>query len=89
LAALAGQVRKRSASRPEIEIVPFDYPGVDLLVILCGCLRACADKDEVRAAAERHIVIAGQSLAGTPQNEDRLAALLAAEIDLLLPGPGD
>ncbi len=78
-------MRKHTSGREDIEIVPAETPGIDLLLILCGCLRACADKDEIKAAAGSHIIIAGQSLAGTPQNEDRLAVLLAGEIDRLSP----
>jgi hypothetical protein len=83
---LARRVKAHTASRANIEIVPFDSPGIDLLIILCGCLRACADKDEIKAQAGQHLIIASQSLAGTPQNEDRLATMMAAEIDRMLPG---
>jgi hypothetical protein len=65
--------------------VPVGDADIDLAVILCGCLRACADKDETRSLARRYVTIAGESLAGTPQNEDRLAVLLASEIDRLSP----
>ena len=79
-------MKAHTASRANIEIVPFDSPGINLLIILCGCLRACADKDEIKAQAGQHLIIAGQSLAGTAQNEDRLAIMVAAEIDRLLHG---
>ncbi|MGD0354326.1 MAG: hypothetical protein ABSB31_02640 [Dehalococcoidia bacterium] len=69
--------------------MPPDAAGLDLLIILCGCLRACADKEEIRGLAGRHIIIAGESLSGTAQNEDRLATLLAAEIDRFFPPPRD
>jgi len=48
-------------------------------------MRACADKAEIKAQARQHLIIAGQSLAGTAQNEERLIAMLADEIDRLLP----
>jgi hypothetical protein len=79
-------VKAHTACRVDIEIVHFDSQGIDLLIILCGCLRACADKDEVKTQAGRYLIVAGQSLAGTAQNEDRLAIMVAAEIDRLLPG---
>jgi hypothetical protein len=79
-------VKAHTTSRADIEIVPLDSPGINLMIILCGCLRACADKDEIKAQAGQYLIVAGQSLAGTAQNEDRLAIMVAAEIDRLLPG---
>ncbi len=79
-------MKAHTAGRADIEIVRFDSPDINLLIILCGCLRACADKDEIKEKAGQHLIIAGQSLAGTAQNEDRLSIMVAAEIDRLLPG---
>jgi hypothetical protein len=78
-------VKIHTSGRADFEFVPFDSPNIDLLIILCGCLRACADKDQIKAQAGQHLIIAGQSLSGTPQNEDQLAAVLAGEIDRLSP----
>lgn len=78
-------MKAHTANRADIDVVPADSAGVDLLIILCGCLRACADKEEVKEKARKHLTIAGESLAGSSQNEDRLASLLAAEVDRLLP----
>ena len=63
-----------------MRFVPFDTAGLDLLVILCGCRRACADKEEYTSQAKRQIIIAGESLDGSPQSEKLLASLIAAEI---------
>jgi hypothetical protein len=82
---LAGRVKAHTSSRSDMEIVPADCADIDILIILCGCLRACADKAEIKAQARQHLIIAGQSLAGTAQNEERLIAMLASEIDRLLP----
>jgi hypothetical protein len=51
-----------------------------LLVVLCGCRRACADREEYTSQARRHLIIAGESLDGSPQSEKQLAFLIAAEI---------
>ena len=53
---------------------------MDLLVILCGCRRGCADKEEYRLQAKRHLLIAGESLEGSAQSEKQLASLIADEI---------
>jgi hypothetical protein len=80
LSTLAGQVRNLTLSRDDIRFVPFDTPGLDLLVILCGCRRACADREEYTSQAKRRLIIAGESLDGSPQSEKHLASLIAAEI---------
>jgi hypothetical protein len=89
LSGLAGQVKRHISSRSDIEFVAADTPGTDLLIVLCGCLRACVDKQDIWGSARQHIVIAGESLSGASMNEDRLAELLAAEIDRFFVPPGD
>jgi len=56
---------------------------LDLLVILCGCRRACADKEEFRFQADRRLIVAGESLDGSPRSEEELASLIAVEISRL------
>ena len=51
-----------------------------MLVILCGYRRACADKEEYTSQAKRHLIIAGESLDGSPQSEKQLAFLIADAI---------
>ncbi len=74
------QVRKLARGREDIEVAPPDSAGLDLLVILCGCRRACADKGEYKSQARRHLIIAGESLDGSPRSEKHLADLIAEEI---------
>ncbi|MCX5996432.1 MAG: hypothetical protein NTV42_02195 [Chloroflexi bacterium] len=80
LSSLAGQVRKLTSSREDIQFFPFNTKELDLLVILCGCRRSCADKEEYKSQAKRHLIIAGESLDGSPQSENQLAVLIAGEI---------
>jgi len=60
-----------------------DTPGLDLLVILCGCRRACADKEEYKSQAKRHFIIAGESLDGSPRSQKEFASLIADKISCL------
>jgi hypothetical protein len=59
-----------------MQFLPFETQGLDLLVILCGCRRACADKKEYKSQAKRHLIIAGESLDGSTQGEKQLASLI-------------
>jgi hypothetical protein len=83
LSSLAGQVRNLTSAREYIQFVPFATAGLDLLVILCGCRRACADKEENKSQAKRHLIIAGESLDGSPRSEKQLASLIADAIGRL------
>jgi len=56
---------------------------LDLLVILCGCRRACADKEEYKTQPKHHITIAGESPDGGAQSEKQLASLIADAIGRL------
>ncbi len=38
--------------------------GVDNLLVLNGCLRACGNREEVTSRAARSIIVAGESLQG-------------------------
>jgi len=80
LSSLTAQVHKLTSGREDIQFVPFDTQELDLLVILCGCRRSCADKEEYKSQAKRHLLIAGKSLDGSPQSENLLASLIAAGI---------
>jgi hypothetical protein len=80
---LAGRVRRLTSAREDIQFVSSDTAGPDLLVVLCGCRRACADREEYTSQAKHHLIIAGESLDGSPQGEKQLAFLIAAAIDRL------
>jgi len=80
LSSLATQVRALTSARDDTQFVPSDAPALDFLVILCGCRRACADQEMYKSQANRHLIIAGESLDGSPQSEKQLASLIAAYI---------
>jgi hypothetical protein len=54
--------------------VVFQFEGkepVDLLIIMCGCKKACIDRPEIRAMGKRIILIRGRWVEGHgfPENE--------------------
>jgi hypothetical protein len=62
-------------------MLPAGSAGIDLLIVLCGCLRACADLDEFKQQAGRHIIVAGASLEGARYDETQIYTALIAEVD--------
>jgi hypothetical protein len=60
-----------------------------LQIVLCGCLRACADSDEFKQQALHNIIVAGESLEGARYDETQIYAALIAEVDRLSVEAGD
>ena len=69
LTRVARHVTRMADKRGEFELVPVSGEKIDIVVILCGCHRACGNKEEVRARAKQSLVIAGESLEGRPVPE--------------------
>lgn len=49
-----------------LNLVASEDGRIDVLVILCGCCRACGDTEEIRRRASRSIVVAGEAIDMTP-----------------------
>ncbi len=60
---------------PDFSLVPLSSGDIDVVVILCGCPRACANKDEVRRRAKRYLLINDESLGEAPLLEANLRAV--------------
>ena len=71
------------ADNADLDQVPLDGGDIDIVVILCGCPRACADKDEVKSLARSDVVISGEGLKGARVPEKDLAATLALELEFI------
>ncbi len=71
------------ADDADLDQVPLDGGDVDIVVILCGCPRACANKDEVKSLAKSDVVISGEGLKGVRVPEADLAVTLALELEFL------
>jgi len=66
------------------ELAPFFETEIDVVVILCGCPRACANREEVRAVAKKSLVVSGYNIAGKPAPEEGLSAALKIELAAVL-----
>lgn len=84
LTRIARHLTKIAGERGDFELVSLSQENIDVVVILCGCLRACGDKEEVRARAKRCLVIAGESLNGTTISETHLPAAVEQELARIL-----
>jgi len=80
-----------AAGEGAFDLAPLTDAGIGIVVILCGCPRACGDKEEVRASAERCLVVAGESVNGNPVADKSLPQAVERQLremlDQLKPRP--
>lgn len=80
LTGIAPKLAEMAKARQDFVLVPVSENGIDVLVILCGCPRACGNKEEVKARARQHLIVAGESLNGKAIREEQLLAALQYEL---------
>jgi len=64
------------AGQSDFEIVPLSTNNIDVVIILCGCPRACGNKKEVRVRAKRYLVISVENLSDTSVFEANIISFL-------------
>ena len=84
LSRIAHHLTQVADTQGDFELVPFSEGGIAIVVLLCGCPRACGNKEEVRASAERSLVIAGERVGGKPVPEEHLPAATERELAKIL-----
>jgi hypothetical protein len=80
LSRIARHLAKVVEERGDFKLVPLSENDIDVVVILCGCPRACGNKEEVRARAKRSLFTAGESVNRRAVPETQLP--LAVELEL-------
>lgn len=84
LTRIARHLAKVAGERRGFQLVPLSENDIDVVVILCGCPRACGNKAEVRARAKRSLVTAGESLSGRAVPEASLPSAVEQELSKIL-----
>jgi len=85
LTRIARHLSRLAEQRGDFELVSFsDEDEADVVVILCGCPRACVDKKEIREKAKRSLLVAGESIDRRPVLERDLPSALEQELDKIL-----
>ena len=83
---IARHLAKVAEERGDFRLVPLSENDIDVVVILCGCPRACGNKEEVKARAKRSLFTAGESLNWQTVPESELPAAVERELVKLLDG---
>jgi len=80
LRRIACHLAKVAEERGDFHLVPLSENDIDVAVILCGCPRACGNKEEVRARARRSLFTAGESVNRQAVPETELPQVVEREI---------
>ncbi len=80
LSDIGHEIEKALQEAPDIKVVSRRSKAIDVMVILCGCPRACGDKKRVRKRAEHCIVVAGETVDLVPVAEKELAAQVIQKV---------
>ncbi len=80
LSDIGHEIEKALQEAPDIEVVSRRSKAIDIMVILCGCPRACGDKKRVRKRASHCIVVAGETVDLVPVAEKELATQVIQKV---------
>jgi hypothetical protein len=69
LSDIGHKIEDKLQESPDITVVSRRSKPIDVIVILCGCPRACGDKKRVRKRANHCIVVAGEMIDLVPTAE--------------------
>ena len=64
----------------DLLLVSPDETNIDTIIILCGCPRACGNKEAIRARALRCIVVAGESVDAVPVAEKDISTAILKKL---------
>jgi hypothetical protein len=84
LTKIARQLTRLAEERSDFKLVPLSENDIDIVVILCGCPRACGNKAEVRAKASKSLLAAGESINGRHVPEAHLLSAVEQEFIKIL-----
>jgi hypothetical protein len=84
LSRIARHLAKVAEERGDFQLVPLSENDIDMVVILCGCPRACGNKEEVRARAKRSLFTAGESVNRQAVPETQLPMAVEQELVRIL-----
>jgi len=62
--------------RQNFQLLTASQGNADVLIILCGCSRACADREDVKAKGMASIVVVGELVDGEPVFESDLPSAI-------------
>ena len=83
LSDIGHKIEEALQEAPDIEVVPHRSKPIAVMLILCGCRKACADKKRIRKRADHCIVMAGETVDLVPVAEKDLPSQVIKKVKSL------
>lgn len=80
LSGAGRDLRNAIGSDDSLLLVSPDRGDIDTMVILCGCARSCANREEIRNRAKSVILTAGETIDMRPVAEEDICAAVMGKI---------
>jgi hypothetical protein len=80
LSDIGHEIEAALQEAPDIDVVSLRSKAIDVMVILCGCPKACGDKKRVRKRAKHCVVMAGKTVDLVPFAEEELATQVIQKV---------
>jgi hypothetical protein len=74
LSKIANELKETIKRESDLMLVSPQSNHIDTMVILCGCPRACGNKEEIRSKAAQSIVVAGETIDMVPIPQKDISA---------------
>lgn len=84
LSKIVRHLQNIADERQNFQLLTASPESVDVIVILCGCSRACADREDVKTKGLASIVVAGESVDGEPVFESVLPSVIEKKLMIAL-----
>jgi hypothetical protein len=87
LSKIGKEVKEAIRKNNNLELVSPEDNNIDIMVILCGCPRACGDKAEIRAKANYNVVVAAETIDMVPVPEKDISTAIITKLKSLMDSP--
>jgi hypothetical protein len=87
LSKIGNEVKEAIRKEDDLKMVSPEGNGLDTMIILCGCPRACGNKEEIRAQAKRSIVVAAETIDMVPVPEKDISTAIITKLKSLMGSP--
>ena len=87
LSKIGNELKEAVRKDNDLKLVAPESNHIDTMVILCGCPRACGNKEENRAKANRSIVVAAETIDMVPVAEKDISTTIIKKLKSLIDPP--
>ncbi len=82
--AIGNSLKEAFIKDNRLNLISPEDSRIDVLVILCGCCRACGDTEEIRGSAPRSLVVTGEAIDMTPVAENDISTVVIRKLISLI-----